>query len=458
MNKEKNLEVFRSAPVPQAIMKNALPAMAAMLMVLIYNLADMFFIGQTHNALMVAAVSLATPIFLLFMSIGTMFGIGGTSVISRALGEGRTEYAKKVCSFCMWGCVAAGVGLSVIFLIFMNPLLRAIGASEETWHFTKTYLTIVVCAGPLSVLANCFSCILRAEGEANKAMIGQLGGNLINVILDPLFILAFNWGVAGAAIATVIGNAFGACYYMQYFLRGKSMLSIHPRDFSVKERIPLNVLSIGVPASLASLLMSVAQMIVNSFMAGYSDMALAGNGVAMKATMITGMVCIGFGQGIQPLLGYCVGAGLWDRFRQVMKTSCIIAISISASLTILCYIFTGPIVRAFVTEPAAYEYGVTFTRILLTTSFLFGLFYVVSNTLQAMGAALPAFIVNLSRQALIYIPSVFILNRLIGMNGLVWAQPVADVLSTILVFFFYFRTVNKMMAAYNNGTPEKEDI
>ncbi len=315
------LTVFERAPVPRAVLKNAIPAMAAMLMVLIYNLADTFFIAQTHNDILVAAVSLATPVFLIFMALGTIFGIGGTSVISRAFGQGRAEYAKKVCSFCMWGCVAVGVVMSAAFLLFMDQLLTLIGASADTWEPARTYLTVVALGGPFVLISNCYSNILRAEGQPNRAMVGQVLGNLLNVVLDPIMILTFRWGIAGAAIATVIGNIAGAGYYILYYLRGQSTLSIHIRDFSFKDRICTGVLSIGIPASLGSLLMSVSQIIVNARMAGYGDMALAGMGVAMKVTMMTGMVCIGFGQGVQPLLGYCVGAGLWERFRRIMRFS-----------------------------------------------------------------------------------------------------------------------------------------
>ena len=166
MENKKSMELFSNAPVSQAVLKNALPAMAAMLMVLVYNLADTFFIGQTHDALQVAAVSLATPVFLIFMAVGTMFGIGGTSVISRAMGEGRTEYAKKVCSFCMWGCVAAGIVMSVCMLIFIDPILSLVGASADTWNLAKTYLMIVVCCGPFVLISNCYSNVVRTECES----------------------------------------------------------------------------------------------------------------------------------------------------------------------------------------------------------------------------------------------------------------------------------------------------
>ncbi len=438
--------LFEKAPVPQAVLKNTIPAMAAMLMVLIYNLADTFFIAQTRNDILVAAVSLATPVFLIFMALGTVFGIGGTSVISRSLGQGRTEHAKKVCSFCMWGCVSVGVVISAAFLLLMEQILELIGASADTWGPARTYLTIVALGGPFVLISSCFSNILRAEGQPNKAMMGQILGNLLNVLLDPVLILGFRWGIAGAAIATVAGNLAGAGYYLLHFLRGRSTLSIHIRDLSFRDGIGAGVLAIGIPASLGSLLMSLSQIIINARMAGYGDMALAGMGVAMKVTMMTGMVCIGFGQGVQPLLGYCVGAGLWERFKKIMGFSILFSLGLSAAMTGLCYLLRGPIIRVFLTEPASFDFALTFTSILLTTSFLFGVFYVLANALQAMGAAAQALVINLSRQGLIYIPALYILQALLGATGLAWAQPVADLLSTVLVAMLYFWTSRRMMA------------
>ena len=446
MDDHKSMEVFSNAPVPQAVFKNALPAMAAMLMVLVYNLADTFFIGQTHDALQVAAVSLATPVFLMFMAVGTAFGIGGTSVISRALGEGRKKYAKKACSFCMWSCIIVGVVMAALFLIFMNPILSLIGASSDTWNLAKTYLSIVVCSGPLVLISNCYANVVRTEGESGKAMMGQLLGNLLNVILDPIMILGFGWNIAGAAIATVIGNLFGAGYYIFYFLRGKSNLSINIKDFTMKDKVGSSVLVIGVPAALGSMLMSVSQIIINSQMAEYGDMAIAGMGVAMKVVTITGMVCMGLGQGIQPLLGYCVGAKLWKRFKDVFKFSILFSLILGVILTIICYLFTDQIVSAFLTDATAFDHATQFARILLTTSFLFGVFYVLTNALQAMGAATASLIINLSRQGIIFIPALFILKAILGLTGLIWAQPAADILSIALAAVLYINVYKKLSA------------
>ena len=449
MNREQNrkqdqLELFRTGRISAAVLKNAIPAMIAMLMVLIYNIADTFFIGQTHNDLQVAAVSMCTPVFLLFMAAGTVFGLGGVSVISRAMGQGRTEYAKKVSSFCMWGSVTVGSVMSLLFWIFMDRILKLMGASGDVWGYVKSYMMIVTGCGPFVMISNCFSNVVRAEGQANTSMTGMLIGNIANVILDPVMILWFGWEIKGAAIATVIGNALAAGYYLLYFTKGTSMLSIRPRDFTMNEGVLKNVLAIGIPAALASLLMSVSQILLNNRMMKYSDMAMAGIGVAGKVTMITGMVCIGLGQGVQPLLGFCVGAKNWERFKRALLFSLAFAFCLSAVMTGVCYLFTGRIVNAFLTDETAFEYGFRFSRILLSTSFLFGVYFVLTNTLQAMGAATPSLIVNISRQGLLFIPLMFLLEAMLGMNGLVWAQPVVDVLSLLLAVILFIPLYRKM--------------
>jgi putative MATE family efflux protein len=452
MEDERKLEIFRTAPVPKTVMQNALPAMAAMLMILVYNLADTFFIGQTHDALMLAAVSLATPVFLTFLSLGTLFGIGGTSVISRALGEGNHTKAKRACSFCFWGCIMVGVILCTLMLVFIDPILKLAGASAETYPYAKDYLSIVVLAGPLVIISNCYGNVVRTEGESAKAMLGLLLGNLANVILDPVFILGFGMNTKGAAIATVIGNIIGAGYYILYFLKGKSLLSISPGDFKVGEGVAVGVLAIGVPAALGEVLMSVSQITINSQMSNYGDMPIAGMGVAMKVVMISGMICMGLGQGIQPILGYCVGAKLWARFKAVFRFAMLFALVLGTALAVLCYIFTSQIVSAFLNDPDASDYAVSFARILLTTSALFAVFYCLVNAIQAMGAATPALLISMSRQGLIFIPALFILQAIMGLNGLIWAQPVADVLSIVIATVLFAKTVKRkqMVSADSN--------
>ncbi len=259
---EKSLDSYNKMPVSKAVILNALPAVAAMLMTLIYNLADTFFIGRTNDAYQVAAVSLATPVFLIFMAVGTIFGMGGTSVISRAIGEDRKDYAKQVCSYCMWCCIVIGIVLTLVLLGFMDPIVGLVGASSETWAYTKTYLTTVSFSGMFALVSSCFSNVLRAEGQANKAMFGQILGNVTNMCLDALFIMVFHWDIVGCALATLFGEIIGAAYYLFYYFSGKTILSVKLKDFSFK--VSGAVLAIGIPAALGSLLMSVSSILMNS--------------------------------------------------------------------------------------------------------------------------------------------------------------------------------------------------
>ena len=334
--------------------------------------------------------------------------------------------------------------MAALILIFIDPILNLIGASADTYEYAKSYLSIIVFAGPFVLISNCYGNVVRTEGESGKAMLGLLLGNLVNVILDPIFILALGLDIKGAAIATVIGNIVGAGFYISYFLKGKSMLSIRLKDFTVKQGIATSVLAIGVPAALGDVLMSVSQIIINSQMSHYGDMSVAGMGVAMKVITITGMICMGLGQGVQPILGYCVGAKTWKRFKEVFKFTIIFALILGTVLAAICYVFTNQIVSAFLTDQTAFAYAVQFARILLSTSFLFGVFYVLVNALQAMGAATPALLISMSRQGIIFIPVLFILQAVIGMTGLVWAQPVADVLSILIAAILFGKTMKKM--------------
>lgn len=445
MEEEKALKVFSTIPVPQAVFQNAIPSIAAMLMVLLYNLADTFFIGQTNDPMQVAAISLASQVFVIYSALGTVFGIGGTSVISRVLGAGNTSYAKKVSSFCMWGSVFIGLLFSIVVWVFMNPLLNLLGANYETWGFTKDYLWIVALSGPCVVINGCYSNVLRAEGQSTKAMLGQLIGNLTNIILDPIMISGFGWDTKGSAIATVIGNVVGTLYYICYFARGKSMLSISIKEFSLKNKIASRVFAIGIPAALSTVLMSVSHIILNKEMAGYGNLQLAGVGVATNIMKIPGLISMGLGQGIQPLVGYCSGSGDWRRCKKIIRFSLTFGLILSIAMCVLAYVFINPLVGAFLTDAAAFEYGVSFTKVMLGTSFLYGIFYVLTNVVQGFGEAKAALLINVSRQGIIYIPALFIMQALMGMDGLIWTQIVSDIISVVLAVILFMWTYNRVM-------------
>lgn len=441
---ETSKKAFLEGPVSKTVFRNILPAMLSTLMILVYNLADTFFVGQTHNDHMVAAVSLATPVFLIFMSIGTLFGVGGSSVIARALGEGKKDYACKVSSFCTWVSAVVGIAFMLVIWIFSTPIVNALGASPETFEYTRTYLCLVTVGGVFTILSGCWSNIIRAEGNASAAMWGNLIGNIINIVLDPVFILGLNMGVAGAAIVTSFGNIVGCLIYLGYILKGKFSLSIRLKDFSAKDKICSGVLSIGVPAALTSLLMSISQIIANSLIAVYGDMALAAYGIAGKIRMCFSSLGNGMGHGVQPVLGYCYGAKDKKRFKDVLSFSTIFSIICFSVIAILCIIFAEPIVKLFLTDVSALEYGVLFTRIILSSAFIMGAFCILMGTLQAIGAAKSSLIAAISRQGFVYIPILFILRAMIGLNGLIIAEPLAEYISLIIVLVLVIIAVKKM--------------
>lgn len=442
--KDNTTEIFEKAPVPKAVLTNVIPSIVSMLMVLVYNLADTFFIGQTKNAYMVAAVSVATPAFLFFMAVGMLFGIGGTSFISRMLGEGNQKKADNASSFCFWTGLSIGVISMILIWIFVKPVCILIGASPDTMEYAVQYLAIVAAGIPFLILSNIFSNIIRAEGNAKTAMLGMIIGNMANIILDPVMILGFHWNVAGAAVATVLGNVFASGFYLIHLLSKNAKLSIHPKDYKIRGHIALDVFAIGVPASLNSVLMSVSNIVINNFMMQHGDMAVAGLGVAMKVNMIVVMLLIGLGTGIQPLLGYCFGARNRKRYMDVLKFSCALALGLSLVMTVACYCGAGPLVRAFLEDQEAFSYGMSFARIYIYSGPILGLLFVFINAIQSTGAALPSLILSISRQGLLFLPILLAMNAIFHTpRTLAMAQPVTDYLSTALALLLFLVTYKK---------------
>ena len=236
---EQNIDVFERLSVPRAVIKLAVPAIISMMVIVIYNVADTFFVGQTGDEFQVAAVSLTTPVFMLFMATGTLLGIGGTSVISRALGEGRHEYAKKVSAICFYLSIVIGCLLMVLFWALMPYILAWIGTSEQTIGYARKFLNYIAFGSPFIIVSQAFSSIVRAEGQSREAMFGVVLSAVINIILDPIMILWLNMGVVGAAIATVIGSIFGAGYYVLYFCVGNPFYRYRRRCFRWIQRFSL---------------------------------------------------------------------------------------------------------------------------------------------------------------------------------------------------------------------------
>ena len=366
-----NTKVFAEYPVPKAVMTMALPSMLGMLINIIYNLADTFFVGQTGDSNQVAAVSVSMPVFLFALSIGNLFGVGGCAFISRSLGEGRTDRVKQISSFCVYASIICGIVLGALFFAFRRPILYLVGASDYTIDFACDYLMWIALGSPFVVVSIMACNIIRGEGSAKDSMLGMVIGQLVNIVLDPIFILSkgdmlfgfklpfgLSMGVAGAAVATILGNIVSVLYFLIYFLKGKSMLSITPRRFTLKNGIPGGVISVGLPAALNNLLMSISNILINIVLSGYGDVPVAAMGIAMKANMLVVMLQLGLAQGMQPIVGYCFGARNYERMKKVMRFSALCNVLIGSVMTAFYVLFKQNVIELFIENDEVIEIGV----------------------------------------------------------------------------------------------------
>jgi len=440
---EQNKDFFENASISKSIAKMAIPSIISMLVIVIYNMVDTFFVGQTGDANQVAAVSLAMPVFLTFMAIGNMFGIGGSAFISRLLGEKQAIKAKHVSSFCFYSSIIIGFVMMLLFSTTMPSILKLIGASENTAKFASDYLLIVGLGAPVVILSTAFSNIVRSEGASKEAMLGMLFGTIINIILDPIFILVLELGVKGAAIATVIGNAFTLIYFLNYLIRKSEILSISPKYFSFEKSIVIGVFSIGIPASLNNILMSFSNIVLNNFLASYGDIPVAAMGIAMKANMPVILLQIGLAMGVQPLIAYSYGAKNFDRMKSIIKQSTLYTIVLGSLITLIYWVNIDRIISAFIDNPDVLTYGTPMLKAIMLSGPIVGILFIVTSVLQAMGKPLPSLVLSVSRQGLIFIPALFIMNRTVGLQGIIYAQPIADYFSIAIAVIIYSRVIKK---------------
>jgi len=450
----KNIDIFEKDPIPRAVLKLALPTVLSMIVAVFYNMVDTFFVGMTNDPNQVAAVSVATPVFLFFMAAGNIFGMGGSSFLSRALGEKQYDKAKKISSFCLYAGILTGVIGAVLMFVFMSNILHAVGTSENTFGFAKAYLSWIAWGGPAIVISTAFGNLVRGEGAAQSAMKGMMIGTVANIILDPIFILDSFWGlpclglgVAGAAIATDLGNLVSIAIFFGHILKPSSILTLSPKYFAVRNGILKGVLLIGLPASITNILMSLSNILMNKYLVTYGDVAVAGMGIAMKANMLVVFIQMGIAAGVQPLIGYNYGAANYKRMKGAMKFSMICDIMMGILLGILYFIFTKEIVSVFIRDEAVINMSVKMLRALMFSSPVLGLLFILNFSFQAMGKAKESLAIAVSRQGFVFVPCTIILNRLIGLEGLILSQPIADIVSILMatiMFLFMNRTFRQI--------------
>ena len=425
----RNQKIFSEMPVKKAVFKMAVPSVVSSLVLVIYNMADTFFVGQTHNAFQVAAVSLTNPVFVMFMAFANLLGIGGSTAVSIFLGERKKIQAKRTASFCCYASIILGIVSGILIIIFMNPLLKVLGSSENTYQFSKDYLFYIALGAPFIFFANTFGHTVRGEGAASASMIGGMIGTVINIIFDPVFILIFNMGTAGAAIATVLGNIFGCVYY---FKRKSHFLSINFKDFYFLGKAARKTVTLGIPAGVNSALMSGSNIVLNNKLVSYGDAPVAAMGVAIKVYLLIVFIHMGIANGIQPLLGYCFGAKKKERFIKIFNFSGFLTILIGTVLTAVYIIFSSEIIEFFINDREVIEYG---KKMLIATSVsgpILGILFLCINSMQAVERPFPATLVSICRQGFIFIPLLYVLDKIFGLNGINFTQAAADYISIIL--------------------------
>lgn len=451
MEQDKNKAIFESMPVPEAVRIMALPTIISQLIVLIYNMADTFYLGRTNNPFMVAGVSLILPVFNICLSLAGLAGIGGGALISRLLGAGDAKEAEKVSAFSISLAVVTTAVFSVGMLLFMNPILRLLGASGNTLTYAAQYsFCVIVLGGIPTVLSNVMANLLRSVGESGKAGFGIAMGGVLNIILDPLFMFVLfpkGYEVLGVGVATLISNCCACAFFTVTILReqAETVLRFRLSNGLPKSENVRSVFTVGIPSSIATLLFDIDYIVIDKLMSGYGDIALAAVGIVLKVERLPLNVGIGICQGMMPLVAYNYSSGDRKRMFRIIRFSLITGLIVGALSVAMYEVFAGGIIRLFIADPETVRLGTDFLRIrCLATPLMFMSFFTV-YTFQGFGRGERSLFLGVMRWAVFNIPMLFILNHFIGMYGIVWSQVTADILTVALSAFVYFSYRRKLV-------------
>ncbi len=449
----KKTALFETVSVPKALFTMAVPTIVSQLITLIYNMADTWFIGRTNNPYMVAASSLVLTVFLMAGALANLFGVGGGSLMVRLMGRGEKDEAKKVAS---WTVVMAAVWaliFSFFCLIFMNPLLRLLGASDNTIGFARQYLLfVVVIGGVANVTSTAMSFMLRNAGYAREAAFGLGMGGVLNIGLDPLFmflLLPDGFQVMGAGIATMLSNFVSLGYFLRTYRRvsRESVLEIPRRVEKIRPASRKNVLSIGVPAALSVFLFDLTNIVINRLTASHGDLELAAIGIVQKVERFPLNIGIGICLGMIPLIGYNYASGNLKRMKAFFTAARVAGLAVAALSVLLYYLLADRLIGAFIGNEETVRLGTSFLRArCFATPFMFLSFNMV-NFMQAVNRGSESFWLAAIRQVGLNIPILLLMNSLMGMTGIVWTQAIADILNVIISYIVYDRVLRRIEAS-----------
>ncbi len=435
--------VFEEKNSSKAIIRVGLPAMLGQLTTLIYNLADTFFVSLTKEPAMIAAVTLCAPILLIIMSIACIFGMGGSSVIARLLGEEKKEESGTTMNFCVYAMAISGIVTLVFGLVFLQPLAKIAGADADNIAYTCDYLKWIFIGTPFIMLANGFVHLFRSVGLIKEGTIGLVLGNVINMILDYVFIAVLGWGTAGAALATSLGFVCATIYYIACMIRqeykGNQLVPLSPKRFLPNAAMIRNVISIGIPGALITVLMSISNIVLNNYISIYGSDAVASYGIAYKFDMIPILLSVGLSQGVAPLVGYCYGGNEKKRMSDIVKYTTLYGILMGAIFTAVFVLWGEPLAAIFLQDGALIEQTGYFLKILCLSAPMLGVINMMTSYFQALGKAIKSLIITVLRNAVLFIPGVIILNYFGKLNGVIAAQPVVETVLTIICIFMYIK-------------------
>ena len=418
MKEDSKNDLFEKAPIPRAYFTFALPVVFSMVVSLVYNMVDTFFIAQTGNTDLVAGVSLSAPVFTLMIALGDIFGLGGSSVISRLFGQKLDKDGKR---------------LSVTLL----------GADRDTITYASQYYTYIALGAPFIIVSYTPLNLLRTEGFATASMVGSILGAVVNMILDPVFIFTLGMGAAGAAIATVIGNICTDLFFLWFLLKKSRRLSVDPRGFHIQKGELGQIFAIGIPASVTNLMQSLGMALTNRFLLPYGNDAVAAMGIVMKVNLIAVLVLVGLAFGVQPLIGYNYGAKNSKRLKDILKFSYGFECGTAAVLALLLSVAAPALIKIFMQDPGIIELGVPMLRFQQAGMIFIAVVLVTTSTFQSAGKAMGAFLLSVSRQGVIFAIVIFLASKTFGYNGVLASQAVSDCLTAILAAVLLFRWIRE---------------
>ena len=433
MEDVRKTDLFEKIPVKSAVLKLSIPTVLSSLVMVIYNLADTYFVGILNNSVENAAVTLAAPLLLAFNAVNNLFGVGSSSMMSRALGKKDYETVYRSSAFGFYCSVISGLIFSLLYTALNSQLLIVLGADSETTAATAEYLKWTVSFGAVPAILNVvMAYLVRAEGASLHASVGTMSGCVLNMILDPIFVLPWglDMGASGAGCATFISNCFACIYFfvLLYVKRKSTYVCVNPKKFSFRKSIVTGVFSVGIPASIQNLLNVTGMTVLNNFTSAFGAEAVAAMGIAQKINMVPMQIALGSSQGVMPLIGYTYASGNTDRMKKSLMFLSKYALGFLAVITVGFYFGSDLMISLFMKNEAIISYGSEFLKGLCLSLPYLCMDFIAVGVFQACGMGGKSLIFAIMRKIVLEIPFIFLLNYLFPLYGLAYAQTMAEVI------------------------------